>query len=591
VKIGESYARMILAIGAYEDIGIEPTYKDIARATNRSLSRVRTAANKIMKEGLAIKVSENPVRLKLTEKWREIYKQIRSEIVGQIGNAKVYPSQLIKKFDEKLYEDYRRIRFFGDVAVSADVVVSKLKLPEVVKALGERFGPALLFGYVAELATAVQIASASAIGSIPFNSLSKQIINAPIRVARVTDVALPPHMEGTVIPLERAVRSLSFVSLWPNRTSYRDVKSYAEEADALGLIRMVKGLQDDEVFLEPRLKTGIDVVEKISTIGFDALTAVPSRAWIPMLTIYGDITTRFPTLQELQSAETPMLSVIRDIVGLDRIEKWVNHVLGIKKSMKVPALTMEAPYDTFGVVKLIKISDEQRLLTLTVARRIVGEALQEDSFNLNSVYSRAEERIRRVLVDSGIYGEILKEFIREGFIGSEEAERIIKKYVDENPIVILKDFESLGFIQPVGFGYYSAWTITPLHHNQNETIRTLLAWLAKELRSLGRDEEFNQILYENVLRNLIERGEVNISTIQPYKALVRVARSLTTLEKMGIVKFEGDEVVKVTDNNARRLLMQAYIEHRLGLGLALEPYEKQKKPKLDEIVAEIVVEK
>ncbi|ADM27503.1 hypothetical protein Igag_0672 [Ignisphaera aggregans DSM 17230] len=591
MKIGESYARMILAIGAYEDIGIEPTYKDIARATNRSLSRVRTAANKIMKEGLAIKVSENPVKLKLTEKGREIYKQIRSEIVGQIGNAKVYPSQLIKKFDEKLYEDYRRIRFFGDVAVSADVVVSKLKLPEVVKALGERFGPALLFGYVAELATAVQIASASAIGSIPFNSLSKQIINAPIRVARVTDVALPPHMEGTVIPLERAVRSLSFVSLWPNRTSYRDVKSYAEEADALGLIRMVKGLQDDEVFLEPRLKTGIDVVEKISTIGFDTLTAVPSRAWIPMLTIYGDITTRFPTLQELQSAETPMLSVIRDIVGLDRIEKWVNHVLGIKKSMKVPALTMEAPYDTFGVVKLIKISDEQRLLTLTVARRIVGEALQEDSFNLNSVYSRAEERIRRVLVDSGIYGEILKEFIREGFIGSEEAERIIKKYVDENPIVILKDFESLGFIQPVGFGYYSAWTITPLHHNQNETIRTLLAWLAKELRSLGRDEEFNQILYENVLRNLIERGEVNISTIQPYKALVRVARSLTTLEKMGIVKFEGDEVVKVTDNNARRLLMQAYIEHRLGLGLALEPYEKQKKPKLDEIVAEIVVEK
>lgn len=107
MKIGESYARMILAIGAYEDIGIEPTYKDIARATNRSLSRVRTAANKIMKEGLAIKVSENPVKLKLTEKGREIYKQIRSEIVGQIGNAKVYPSQLIKKFDEKLYEDYR----------------------------------------------------------------------------------------------------------------------------------------------------------------------------------------------------------------------------------------------------------------------------------------------------------------------------------------------------------------------------------------------------------------------------------------------------------------------------------------------------
>lgn len=36
-RLGESRARIIIAIGFYEDLGISPTYEDLARATGRAL--------------------------------------------------------------------------------------------------------------------------------------------------------------------------------------------------------------------------------------------------------------------------------------------------------------------------------------------------------------------------------------------------------------------------------------------------------------------------------------------------------------------------------------------------------------------------
>ncbi len=581
MKLGEAYARIILAVGAYQELGKEPEYGDIARATNRSLSRIRAIISELLRSNLNLikKVSDNPVKLVLTENGERVYKELKSAIIGETGRV-VEPSKLVKLFEDRIYSDSRQKKFFGSTVVTIDTVVPALKLRDITERLKESFGPSLLYGMSIELATAAQISSASGIGSISFGELSRQVINVPIRVARVTDVSLPPHIEGSIIPLERARGTLRSVTIWPEKSRVRDILNYAEEADALGLTKVTKSEGGVEVYLQPRLKTGIDVIDKLSTIGFDVLASNPTRAWLPILSMYGDVTTRFPTMEEVLNGDTPLLGILREVVGPGKVERWVMHMLGLKRNLKIPALSVGAPYKTLGVINVIKVGDERKLLALTVARRILGRGLLKGEYNVKEIYSTAEYRIRRILEDSGSLAYVLKEFIKEGFVERNKALEIAKRYVDENPERVLRDLESLGFIHSVGIGYYSAWTITPIHHEEDESVRTLLAWLSKELRSFGQE------MYQDIIKRLIERGEVNIASLGS-KTLIKVVRGLSTLEKMGLVRFVDDETVKVTGDKARRLLTIAYIEKKLSIEITpITPSERKKLPDIREIIVD-----
>ncbi|MCE4602497.1 MAG: hypothetical protein F7B18_04860 [Desulfurococcales archaeon] len=582
ITLGEAHARIILAVGAYQELGVEPEYGDIARATNRSLSRIRAVVSELLRSNhnLIKKVPDTPVKILLTEKGKRVYKELKASILKNAEEV-IEPSKLIKLFEDRIYTDSRQKKSFGSVEVAIDTVVPALKLREVTENLKRGFGPSLLYGLSIELATATQIASASGIGSISFNELSRQVINVPIRVARVTDVSLPPHIEGSIIPMERARGALRSVTIWPEKSRGRDIYSYAVEADALGLVKVAKSGKD-EVYLQPKLNTGIDVIDKLSAIGFDVLASNPTRAWLPILSVYGDVTTQFPTKEEVLSGSTPLLGILGDVVGPSKVERWTKHMLGLQKSLNIPALNVGAPYKTLGIIDVIKVGDESRLLSLTVARRIIGRnvknLLEEEGYNINQIYRTVEEKIRRILEDTGAYAYVLKEFIRNGFMDRIQALEVARRHIDSNPERILKDLEKLGFIYSVGTGYYSAWTITPIYYEEDETLRTLLAWLSKELRSFGNE------MYEEIIRKLIENGEVDIVNLES-RTLIRVVRGLSILEKMGLVQFIGDETVKVTSDKARKLLTTAYIEKKLGVEIgSITPYERKKLPDIKETI-------
>ncbi len=577
MRLGESEARVLLAVGAYEELGIKPTYGDIARATGRSLSRVRAIVAELLSRDPKViqKISEDPVvRLSLTAKGWEIYRSLKKSIEGA---GVLEPYILIEKFDNKIYSSSERKKFLGSVVVEIDTVVPALNLKEITKRLREGWGPRFLYGLSLELATATQIASASGIGTVEFKDLSRQAINVPIRIARVTEVSLPPHIEGVIIPLRRVLDMLSNVSIWPGKAEARDVVSYAEEADALGLVRLVKSETIGDAYLEPRLRTGIEVVDRLLDVGFNVLVANPTRAWIPILTVYGDVTTKFPTVEEVLDGRTPLLSVLQDIVKKERVERWVKHMLGLGKSLKIPALAVDAPYRTLGVISVVKIGDERRLLSLTAARRIIGRSVGGGD-SINELYRQAEKRVRGVLEGSGVYANILKTFIEKGFLNKDEAYKLARTYIGDKPEVALRDLESVGLIHSTNIGYYSAWTITPVYDEMSEPARDLLAWMYLELQ--GHERE----VYDGILRRLVERGEADIASQLDFKHLVRVIRSLSSLEKMGLIRFEGEERVRVTDDNARKLLQTAYIAIMLGKKLIDVPHEN-KRVDIREVIA------
>ncbi|WP_054856656.1 hypothetical protein [Vulcanisaeta sp. JCM 16159] len=330
----------------------------------------------------------------------------------------------------------------------------------------------------------------------------------------------------------------------------------------------------DEEYIAPRLNTGIDVVDKLLHVGFDMLTAIPSRAWIPVLSVYYDVVTQFPTVNDLLNGNTKALQVLRDIVGQYKVERWVKHMLGKEKSLKIPALTTDASYKTFGVVKIIKVGDEELLLPLTVARRIFTARLRNiegaERFDVKQIYEQVERSVRRILESSGIYANVLKEFIQRGFVTSDDAKRY--------PQNVLRDLESFGFIYPTAEGYYSAWTITPIFGEEDETLRTLLAWLSKELRGFGEE------IYNDVIRKLIEKGRFHLGNLES-KELIKVVRGLSSLERMGLISFISDEEVELTGERARSLLMRAYIEKKLGVGISsIEPEDRRKVVDLGEVV-------
>ena len=589
LKIGEATARIILAIGAYQDFGMEPGYGDLARATGRSLSRIRTIVSEVLRKypDLIVKVSENPVKLRLSENGLRIYQELKMAVMGDV-NKVVRPHELVKLFESKVYTDNKQVKLLGSIGVVIDTVIPTLKIEEIITNLRNEVGSSLLFGLSLELATAAQLASYSKIGTMSFTELSRQVINVPIRIARITDISLPPHIEGTVIPLDRALGTLRSVTVWPDNSRTRDAASYAEEADALGLIKVIKGKTQGEVYLQPRLDTGIHVIDRISSIGFDVLASNPTRAWIPVLTVYGDVTREFPTLEQVQSGETRMLKILSETVSADRVRRWVDHLLGLQRNLKIPALVTGAQYETLGVIHIVKVGDEKRLLSFTVARRLLGESFGQkgEEKSIREVYDAAERKIKTIFEEVGIYACILREFINKGFVEKEDALKIAEKCGSGNPERDLKELESLGFISSVGIGYYSAWTITPIYNEQDDTRRTLLAWLSKELRNLGEE------MWE-VARALAERGEVSLTDLDK-KSMVRVLRGLATLEKMGLIQFVDDETVKITSENekeARRLLTMAVIEHMLGINITDIHFEPNKRVDLKEVVASLIEEK
>jgi len=599
-KIGEALARLIMAIGFYEGMGYNPTYEDLARATGRSLSRIRTIASDAMKRGLVKVVSRDVrVRLGLTEEGRRIYSDLYNAVKER--GAPQTAMDAVKKLDNILYSDSKPEKWLGSSTIVAiDVAVPALKIPEIVNEIKKRVGAKIIAGLAAELASAVEVASSSGLGNVGFGDLAKTVLNVPIRIVRVLEVALPPHIEGVPLRLGTIVESLKGLSIWPGRVDDESVYRYAGEADALGLVKLYTSSSYSEALVEPLLGAGLEVVDKVADVGFDVIAANPSRAWLPILSIYGDATQRLVTTSELVECSTELLSILRDSEGFgyERCQEWVEHALGMKRKFKVPALAREAPSDTYGVLARFRADNTEWVLTLTTARRIAGHGVSL-SVGVKHVLDEAVRRVKSIMEMSGVYGEVLKVIGREGFMSREEFEREVKRIleayrVEGTPGNIIRDLESLGFIRSTSHDYYSAWSITPLGFADaggkpfgDDNMRSLLVWIAKEIFS----SKYRSTIMEQVIRKLIEGKEVDIiAEVDNERERIAVVRRLAFLDKAGLVEF-ADEGTKVRvrraeDDKPKKLLTIAYLAHRIGLLMPQIEVREGKKPELGDVIIE-----
>jgi DNA-binding MarR family transcriptional regulator len=605
--LGESRARIVIATGFYEDLGTSPTYEHLATATGRSLSRIRSIVSEMLKEEhKLIEVSEGEEGkriVRLTAEGREVYEDLLKTVTAREGRPPQTPQDAVRKLDKVLYSSSKPRKFFGDhTIVQIDTVVPALNIPEIVRRLKEakEAGPRTLTGLSSELAVvAEQAAHAGLSRGVKFSDLAKTIINVPLRVVRVLETSLPPHIEQLPLPLESIIDALRGVSLWPGKVEAKRVYDYAFEADALGLVKLTRFPKDiEKSIVMPRLGTGLQVVDRVSEIGFDVIATTPSRAWIPALTIYGDATTRFPTLEQLLGCETPLLKIVSDVVGRERCERWVKHALNIEAQpgFKMPALARGVA-KTFGVLDMVKLGDEKRMLSWSVARRIVGTSFESSDRGLTNVLEEAKKRIESIVKRSGFYGEILKEISTKAFIHAEELERIVsearKKYnVSGTEEAIIRELERFGFVQATSDNnYYSAWTLTPIHECADENLRALLVWTSREVFT-DRREIFTEIFTE-ITKDLIERKSIDIlDKVPDKKTLISVAKKLGRLERMQLIRFLDESTISVVDEEARKLLETAYIGAYIGLYVPLIEVEERSREieLLKEVVAEEATE-
>jgi DNA-binding MarR family transcriptional regulator len=576
-RLGESRARIIIAIGFYEDLRILPTYEDLARATGRSLSRIRGIVSEMLKKTKFIEVSEGEEGrrvMRLTAEGRKVYEDLLKTVKEREGKEPQTPQDAVRMLDKILYSSSKQRKFFGDhTIVQIDTVVSALNIPEIVRRLKEakEAGPRTLTGLSGELAVAAeQAAHAGLSKGVAYSELAKTIINVPLRVVRVLETSLPPHIEQLPLSLRSIIDTLRGVSLWPGKVEVKRIYDYALEADALGLIKLVRAPKDiEKSIVMPRLGTGLQVVNRVSEIGFDVIAAAPSRAWIPALTIYGDATTRFPTLEQLLGCETPLLKIVSNVVGRERCERWVKHALNIERQpgFKMPALASGDKVDkAFGVLDVVELGDERRALSWSAARRIVGASFEGSGEGLTNVLEEAKKRIESIVKRSGFYGEILKEVSTKAFIHADELKRVVsgarKKYnVSGAEDAIIKELERFGFVQAVSDDYYySAWTVAPIHEYADENLRALLVWISREVFADRRE-----ILTE-IIRDLIEKKSVDIlDKVPDGKTLISVAKKLGRLEKMQLILFLDESAISVTSEEARKLLETAYIGAQIEL--------------------------
>jgi hypothetical protein len=535
--------------------------------------------------------------VRLTAEGREVYEDLLKTVTAREEGPPQTPQDAVRKLDKVLYSSSKPRKFFGDhTIVQIDTVVPALNIPEIVRRLKEakEAGPRTLTGLSSELAVAAeQAAHAGLSDRVEYRDLAKTIINVPLRVVRVLEASLPPHIEQLPLPLRSIIDALRGVSLWPEKVEVKRVYDYAFEADALGLVKLIRFPKDvEKSIVMPRLGTGLQVVDRVSEIGFDVIATTPSRAWIPALTIYGDATTQFPTLEQLLGCETPLLKIVSDVVGRERCERWVKHALNIEaqQDFKMPALARgNKVTKTFGVLDVVKFGDEKKVLSWSVARRIVGTSFKGSGEGLTNVLEEAKKRIESIVKRSGFYGEILKEISTKAFIHAEELKGIVsrvreKYHVSSREETIIRELERFGFVQAVSDDhYYSAWTVTPIHEYADENLRALLVWISREV---FRDQR--EILTE-IIKDLIEKKSVDIlDKVPDKKTLISVAKKLGRLEKIQLTRFLDESTISVAGEEARKLLETAYIGAYTGL--YVPHIEVEERGREIELLREVVAE-
>jgi hypothetical protein len=579
IELGEAAARIILAIGALQEHGIEPSYADLVRITGKSPSRVRTIVSELASRhpSLVAKKRGKIVWLSLTEEGWRVYRELKRAILGSEDRL-VEPSMLIKMFDELLYSRAGdKSATLGRITVTFDSAASAANISIVARRLRDAVGATRLFGMAMELAGAAEAAAGSGVGDVSLKELVQQGINAVLRVARAGDIALPPHVLGRPVSLEDAVKTLRPLALWPADVSRRIARGYADEADAMGLLRVIKGRGWSGIYLQPRLESAAAVVGKVLKQGFEVLVTSAARSWMPAIVLYADVAEELPTAEQVVNGETRLLKIVKETMNPVRLWRWVEHLLGLRLALKIPALASGATFDTLGVIHLVEVDGEVRLVPLTAGRRLLLRGLPEIPV-VGEVYPAVRRRAERLVEETGFYGLLIRDLAVKGFAGREEALRAAKRYGSNNPERDVRELAGLGFIYPTAEGCYSAWTVAPLRSPEEEAYRTLQAWLARELRLLGREE-----VYEDIVKPLAKRGEASIASLQASLA-VKAAKLLEEMERMGVAKIEGD-TLKAPSREAQWMLAKAYIEWKLSRELTCtEPLEPRERPNLKEVL-------
>jgi hypothetical protein len=594
LKLGESKCRAILIIGYYqEDLGIGyATYEDIVALSGRSLSRARNIVNEMLKdeelrELIKVQRSGKSVKLMLTQKGLEVYHTLKNSI--EKHGIKLDSRNLIPEFDKMIYKDtkMKTIKSNGiTIKISIDYVVPNLKLPDLVDKIIKELknGEQLLVGVAVELANAAQIyAIENKENKNILSDLTRTIINVPIHLSRTLDTSLPPHIYATPMDIEKIKEKISLFSVWTRGVSLNDIINYVKEGEAYGIVKLYSSPNNiKDSVVEPIAGTGIDAVSRLINQGFSVITAIPSRAWLPALSIYADITSRFPTVDEILSGEGNLTKLLLEHIGEYRYKRWAEHMLGINRHMKTRNLR------ELGAIDIFEINGERRVLSLTVARHVLRNLGHKNTErNTESMLKEAEKIISKVLGDGGDKARIILEVIKRGFISEQEMNEIIKDKIgtsDLSQITKIKwDISKLGFIMPVGTGYYSAWTISPIFEQEDETLRGIYVWADKELSEVSSTNDLD------ILQKLIVKEEISLESEigSNIKKIAKLSSLFSRLEAMGIVIFDKDNLtVKLTNKPRSKVIIQtALVEKMLGVRLvSIEPYKGDEKDMISSMI-------
>ncbi|MFP3171243.1 MAG: hypothetical protein RXQ98_08495 [Sulfolobaceae archaeon] len=594
LKLGESKGRAILIIGYYqEDLGIGyATYEDIVALSGRSLSRARNIVNEMLKdeelrELIKVQKSGKSVKLMLTQKGLEVYHTLKNSIQKQ--GIKLDSRNLIPEFDKMIYKNTNMKTIKSNnitIKILIDNVVPNLKLTDLVDKIVKELknGEQLLVGVAIELANAAQIyAIENKENKNILSDLTRTIINVPIHLSRTLDTSLPPHIYATPMDIEKIKEKISLFSVWTRGVSLNDIINYVKEGQAYGIVKLYSSPNNiKDSVVEPIAGTGIDAVSRLINQGFSVITAMPSRAWLPALSIYADITSSFPTVDEILSGEGNLTKLLLEHIGKHRYERWAEHMLGISRHMKSRNLR------ELGAIDIFEINGERRVLSLTVARHVLRNLGHKNSErSTESMLKEAENIISKVLEDGGDKAKVILEVIKRGFISEQEMNEIIKNKIGTSDLSqitkIKRDISKLGFIMPVGTGYYSAWTISPIFEQEDETLRGIYVWADKELSEVSSTNDLD------ILQKLIVKEEISLESEigNNIKKIAKLSSLFSRLEDMGIVIFDKDNLtVKLTDKPRSKIIIQtALVEKMLGVRLvSIEPHKGDEKDMISSMI-------
>ena len=569
--IGEGAARVLLAIGGMSEFKGYATYEDIARITNLSLSRARTWVDRLKKEygGIPplVRIEHHGkfARVSLTSEGLKYYREIRSKLDPQ-GSFTL--SQLIEELNNFLYKNTRRIKKLGNVSIMVDTAVPVLRIPELVEKIKREYGPVLLYGVALELVGDTERAIHEGIATnINFNDLVTRILNVPVRVSRVTDVSLPPNVFGCPMDLDQLKTKLSFTAVWHKYMKTRDITSYLKEAEGYGYVGVL-GRKGEKILVEPRVSPGLRVIERVADAGFSTLVGLPSRGWIPHLLFYQAMSSSLLTVDDVLSGTGhKSLELMRDHFKTGRYVRWAKHVLGRERKMRIPT------FRDLGVINIIKIDDEEYILTASAARRLLPPELKKEVTPLKVALERTEKTLEKILSTSGPQGEILKIILGKRYVKREELEKLVCEKMKADGSKAKKEiqnFVSLGILHPTQFGYYSSMSMTPIIDEQDELYRSIYVWVDRELEIPGEESSL-----KFVLEKLVNKGRCNIyDEAGSKKEVGKIVKSLTMLRMMGVLaELDVDSgEVTVDKEIGRRLLTVVLIEKLIGYRLeALHP--------------------